>query len=344
MIKLLAVTPNHLDPTSYYRGMGPLLKLARDTDQLQIQTPERGPDGLPRVNWNSLHAADLVFLQRPYTPEHQQILEFAAAWNKPTWIDYDDLLTGLPPDNPAYAIYGSPSVQRILKNCLELASLITVSTPALADGLRLVVPDLPPEAVQVIPNAWDHETWPLLPPRAREKLFFWRGSKTHERDLMVHRDAMIAAAKLRPEHRWHFAGYNPWMITEPLSRALKPGQVTSTEADPFHAYLHRMRGMAPAVMAVPLCDHPFNRSKSNIAFLEATYAGALTVAPNLPEWRQPGVITYGAPDGITAALVQAADAPRSTFEIARQTVIDHFDLKQHNQARLKLISKLVAVG
>jgi len=43
-----------------------------------------------------------------------------------------------------------------------------------------------------------------------------------------------------------------------------------------------------------LSDTPFNRAKSNISWIEATYAGSSVIAPEfLPEFaNMPGVITY----------------------------------------------------
>jgi hypothetical protein len=43
---------------------------------------------------------------------------------------------------------------------------------------------------------------------------------------------------------------------------------------------------------VPLHVSDFNRAKSNIGWIEAVHAGAITVAPDFQEWRRPGVINY----------------------------------------------------
>src|ERR1035437_9869971 len=48
-------------------------------------------------------------------------------------------------------------------------------------------------------------------------------------------------------------------------------------------------------MIVPLVDSEFNRAKSNIAWLEGTYAGAAVVARSLPEFGVPGCIHYEDP-------------------------------------------------
>jgi hypothetical protein len=50
----------------------------------------------------------------------------------------------------------------------------------------------------------------------------------------------------------------------------------------------------PNIFIYTLKDTPFNRAKSNISWIEATYAGASVIAPEfLPEFaNMPGVITY----------------------------------------------------
>ena len=53
-----------------------------------------------------------------------------------------------------------------------------------------------------------------------------------------------------------------------------------------------MHFISPKYSVFPLVDTPFNRAKSNIAYLEAIMCGAIIVAPDWQEWRHPGVINY----------------------------------------------------
>ena len=65
---------------------------------------------------------------------------------------------------------------------------------------------------------------------------------------------------------------------------------------------------------VPLADHPFNRSKSNIAYLEAIYSGAICVAPDWDEWRHPGVLTYTGKESFQAQLQRAITMPADELD------------------------------
>jgi hypothetical protein len=48
----------------------------------------------------------------------------------------------------------------------------------------------------------------------------------------------------------------------------------------------------PSIIQVPLTSNKFNRSKSNIAWIEGTVAGACTLGPSWDEWKKPGLIDY----------------------------------------------------
>jgi hypothetical protein len=58
----------------------------------------------------------------------------------------------------------------------------------------------------------------------------------------------------------------------------------------FMSYQIQLRGTSPDYIVVPLVNDAFNRCKSNIAWIEATNAGAVTIAPSyLPEFRGPAM-------------------------------------------------------
>ena len=72
---------------------------------------------------------------------------------------------------------------------------------------------------------------------------------------------------------------------------------------------------------VPLKDNLFNHAKSNLAWIEATCAGAMTLAPDWPEWRRPGVSNYESPLNFKKLLRERLEACRS----AAASVYTHLD-------------------
>ena len=58
--------------------------------------------------------------------------------------------------------------------------------------------------------------------------------------------------------------------------------------------------LQPNFVVVPLQDDPFNRCKSNIGWLEATYFGAVCLASCLPEFEKPGVVLVNDSDSLHA--------------------------------------------
>jgi hypothetical protein len=122
-------------------------------------------------------------------------------------------------------------------------------------------------------------------------------------------EACIALCQEFPAVTWFFLGDAPWFADYmPAEKVICSEPVDPAE---FWDLLARIR---PDVMMVPLKDCPFNRSKSNIAWMEGTWAGAATIAPDFPEWQRPGVTTFGSSEGFLTGLRSLLAAPRSTLE------------------------------
>ena len=126
MINILECVPNTNDPTSFYRGRLPLLRL-------QKQYPEKimlHPYHNGSVNWDYILLFDLVFLQRPADAHYFNILRAAKQFGIPVWIDYDDLLCDIPKDNPACDNYTKDKIEMI-GDFIKFSDVVTVSTNAL---------------------------------------------------------------------------------------------------------------------------------------------------------------------------------------------------------------------
>jgi len=269
------------DSTSLYRGWGPfgaLRKWASDIELLELES----------ISWFSLKRVDVLFLQRPFKPEHVQMAKTVVLNKKPLWLDYDDDLTCVPVSNPAYRLYGNAGVQEAIKQMLNMASIITVSTEA----LKKKYATLTPRPIVVIPNAFDDHLLPM-----RENTLenvggqvFWRGSPTHMDDLYDVKEQFEEIFNAVTGWSFVFLGFCPGFMIDIIE---KSGNKLEHEpaCDPM-VYFYKLKTSKPRIMLVPLKDCEFNRSKSNCAWLETAWAGGITVAPNWSEWKMPGVINY----------------------------------------------------
>lgn len=276
---LAVYTPGPTDATSFYRGIRPLARLKKQLDfPLYLSF-------VGETNWASLDLVDAAFMQRPFTPNHLQTAHLIKQQRLPLWVDYDDFLFAVPRDNPTFEIYGKEAVHKNIAQICAMADIITVSTPELHKQLAKLNPN-----IVVVPNAIDDARFsaPVFGKEPRKKIILWRGSKTHTRDLMEYANEIVDLAAEAPDWTWTFIGDNPWFITERMN----PKNVIATEGIDIHEYFHAIRLMRPRIQMVPLVDSTFNRCKSNIAWIEGTYAGAMTLAPDWEEWRQPGATTY----------------------------------------------------
>lgn len=376
-IRVCPVVPARNDATSFYRGMGPLFSLQGQVDWLDIVF-------MQHYDWSAMKLLDVMFMHRPATQEEAKLALMARQNGKALWVDYDDDLTAIPMENlSCYSVYMTASVQKSIRDIIRIANVVSVSTPQLK--LRLAQQaQVDPAKIVIIPNAIDDITLsgaaekrlPDLDSQraSKPRLMFWRGTMTHHRDLLDQDEALQTIGEAiagQPKTEWQmaFMGYSPWNVAEywdarcrkiaEASDKLKAKEAILSlnkpvfyEASDVVSYFQTLREQRIRVMMVPLTDNLLNRSKSNNAWIEACYAGALTVAPDWPEWRRPGVINYStSPDDrgktFIAALTQAyrmsdADAAREAAK-GWACVHDSLRLSRVNRQRAQILQRLADV-
>lgn len=306
MKSLMMYSPNPTDATSFYRATGPLQELKRKMGfSLQMSRD---------TNWAVIKGVDVVFMQRPFTDNHLKIVEMYKSGGVPVWVDYDDDLYSVPRNNRTHRMYNDINNQNNISRILAMADVVTVSTQCLKRKLSSVLAeiskiheekkvatsyDLTGAKIKVVENAYD---WKFvkryakkgLPKETPQKLIMWRGSDTHDKDMYVYMNQMRTVYEQNLDWKWMFVGSPFWLALETLRSAHghNPQNVMEVEGiDPME-YWEFIRGQSPALMIVPLEENEFNLSKSNIAWIEATHAGAVCLAPEWEEWKRPGVITY----------------------------------------------------
>lgn len=279
------------DTTSLLRAVGPF-SLMRD--EVEIVRP-RQIDKPWWQDWSEWRGIDVCFLHRPANPTGMAIMQYAKQMGVPLWVDHDDDLLSITPDNPAYLHYTKSNSRESIEYSYKNADILTCSGKL--QHKEFVEKYKRSDAVH-IDTGIDDQIAELKRPFSLNQKITWRGSKSHQTDLLffapqIH-EAMI---KNKKTHHWFFFGINPYWLDW-------HGEVTMRWVDELNLYdfLNNMCNTNSSIHMVPLVDTRFNRVKSNLAWLDGTLAGSAVIGPNYEEYDRPGVIQYASPKGFSEAL------------------------------------------
>jgi hypothetical protein len=282
-MKIGCFYPNVSDYTSFYRGHGVLCEL----EKMKIEI-----ENLIQCDWVNLKNKDIIFFQRPFRSvegkSEVEAVKLCKLYNKKVWVDYDDLLIDCPDHIPITKQHGKKQISENVKNILGRADLVTVSTESLKRDLQ---PFAVKSEIVVIPNAWDDYLFPINTRhtcKPMTKTVIWRGSDTHKFDLMKYEKDIVETINAFPDFKFIFMGYNPSFITTKA----KQKNVTLIAGADIGLYMQFLNEISAYLVIVPLEDNAFNQSKSNVAALEASWAGAHCLAPNWPEWQHALIDNY----------------------------------------------------
>jgi hypothetical protein len=225
--------------------------------------------------------ADIVVIQRPGRAHWSYLIPMIQAHGVRVVVDVDDDFESIPRANKAFASYDaqrSPyhSSAWIARAC-ELADLVTVTTPALAQrygshGRVAVLPNLVPESylsVERKPLTVEGDVQPGV-------TVGWAGNvQTHPHDLEtvglgVARAVSVTGADL------HIIGTG-----EGVEDRLHCPVDSSTGWVPFDRYPHEVARLDVGI--VPLHDSVFNRAKSALKGAEYAALGVVPVMSATPD-------------------------------------------------------------
>lgn len=337
-LKCFPILPHMQDATSWYRGQFPLTDLAHRKNLQLVYSAT--------VDWSTVSLCDIMFLQRPFTQkEHVISAQIAQKLGKTVWCDWDDDLFCVPPDNPAHQTYSDKDIQMSVAMLAAMADVVTVSTRDLAKRFDEIRKKAGKPDCVIIPNSLSDHFLKKRQARntdpARRKLIFWRGSASHQADLDSVQDEFLEIMKSEPNWSCHFMGYNPYRITNelPKQRCIVGGGMDILD---YHEYVMQIQ---PGITIVPLVFNEFNAAKSNIAWLETTLAHSLVVAPDMPEWKQPGVFLYGKDgasftEALRAAMKSVEDSRYESVDASWRKIENCLLLSQVNEKRWEILKRL----
>lgn len=185
-------------------------------------------------------------------------------------------------------LWADPATQARVKRSLELADLVTVTTPYLAEVYQPYA-----RKIAVLPNSIPD--WLLdLPAGQPSKRFTvgWVCSHSHLIDARKHYDALQAFMRHHPDALFHWVGPKDVHAFPPFQQKVTPWQKDVT------TYLTHLPDYGFDVGIAPLADNVFNRGKSGIKADEYAAIGIPTLASDFPQYQD--VII----DGVTGYLIK----------------------------------------
>lgn len=286
--KVFYISPSPEDTISLYRGWGPLTALIKEgkiqsrrleSEWIPDYTSEKKLKGLQRTqswDWTDLYQSDVVILNRGHLENHLNNLNNIHTHNLKVIVDYDDDLFNLDKDNITYSMYMEGDAHYYLEEILKKADMIWVSTHAIRDSF--LKRGIHHSKILLIPNAMDNRMFPSPSPAGTNKTVVWRGSSSQKASIDRYLYPIKQVIENNPEWELYVMGYKPDRL--PLDHPqIKYVPMTS----PF-AYFQNIQKLNPEIGLITLNNTPFNRSRSNNAYIDYTMSGARVVMPATEEY------------------------------------------------------------
>jgi hypothetical protein len=273
-MKILVISPDYSDATSYYRAFGTFNDIESQSD-IRFTRYEAAysmqRNGMFAATWADLIKYDVAFFQRGMGKNSVDLATYLKKMGLKIWYDLDDDLWNIPSYYKIKETY-HPKMMGTIEQLIKLADLVTCSTQTLSE----VIKEKTNVNAYVINNGWDIKRFPIQEYNAKGKTI-WRGSSTHAADL---RSQATTLQKISNVDLIEFWGYNP-IANSPNLKITNYSFVEPL--DPI-SYFNKLKQSNISKVLVALEDTQFNRSKSNIAWLEATVNGALCYSNNVGEF------------------------------------------------------------
>lgn len=227
---------------------------------------------MPNVTYNYgfpsknpiLNDQDVYFLQRINHDYFIDFIPFVQKHGRKVIVDLDDDLWTIPASNGTSNNYKSKDLKRI-QTILSLADAVTVSTLPLAEKVKQYSSNIHviPNMIEDIFSEKNHNEIPVVG---------WAGTFTHSGDFDDKLIKYIREITVSQKAKVIFFGYTPKFLDNLV------------ESIPFvdvQDYMSVLNNLKIDVGLIVASDNEFNKSKSNIKFLEYSAAGTVSVASNV---------------------------------------------------------------
>jgi glycosyltransferase involved in cell wall biosynthesis len=232
-------------------------------------------DGVHVVNFTYFHRlrhrimrdADVLVLNNICDADLLPVIRDRKTRGKPTVYELCDDLWALPASNPMRAFYSQSNNLLLIKRLAHYCDALQFSSPELERKFGYLN-----STVRVFPN----QILEVPPERNREERAIvrvgWGGSIGHLGDMAKISDLLVRWVLSRQDVHLYLMCADPvWKLFDSLPENRKRRFATGSLADYYNFVSHLDIGLAP------LEDTPFNRSRSDVKFLEYAAHGVVPV-------------------------------------------------------------------
>lgn len=331
-IDIACLVPKSDDPTSFYRAFGPIGEL-RKLMPLRLNLPSV-------YNWATMGISDIIFMQRPVDPQCLSIANQAKMSRVPLWVDFDDDNLSVPMSNESIHVFGRHDVKDMIVKVSRLADVITVSTEQLKKKYSVYNKN-----IVVIPNSINDKYLHfrnVIPKRPRDRVIIWRGGPGFMENIAEIAPSIVKVGQANPSWKFIFMGHNPWQITTKLKNSIFVDWIEN-----YLDYLVSICQMHASAFIYCLADNDHSRSRSNIVWQEATFAGSICLAKNLPEFQKAkGCLTFNDAAEFEEKLQGIIDKKidvEAAYQESWAHIEENYMLSKNNLKRIHVIGNLLGL-
>jgi len=283
---------------------------------------------------------DIVVMQKFMSPEgfafHETCKEF---W--PVLTEVDDDFINVPCWNPAFSPQANAHYMAAMQ--LESTHALICSTPYLLDLFSKMYD----KRGHVIPNGIDVEYWDNLPNPAKHSgiNIGWVGAASHREDLKILVDVIPEVNKRYSDIQWLFmsgGGIPDEIVEHPNVRFIR-------EWWPANEYARAVKLKGFDIGLAPLLDHPFNKAKSNLRWLEYSAMGIPTVASEIGHFNETirhtetGFVCSNTEEWIEhiSQLVERECSRKDIGKAAKEDISKNWNLKDISKRYADILSQEV---
>lgn len=297
-----------------------------------------------------LEGMDVLVLQRACYPKFMDWVREARRRRMKVLVEMDDDLWDIPKRNPSHAFWEQKEVRRILTAQLDAADLVMVSTRPLANRVQEEMHWRSQDKIRLCPNHVHPAVWgdevigPVVPYTNTHIILGWQGSRTHDVDFMAVLPALQRILTEFPQTMLRLLGNVP----QTLKGRIPESRFQWMHGVEFHKYPALLRYANFDIGLAPLTDAKFNRSKSNVKWLEYSAVKVPCVASRVYPYAR------SIEDGVTGFLAEGetewyeklrtlildADLRRRVAEAAHRQVWSVWSDQQHTQRWVEVLEEV----
>jgi hypothetical protein len=222
-----------------------------------------------------MDAADVLVLNNICDPDLLPVIRARRQQGKPTVYELYDDISAIPPWNPAYPFYQNPEHHLLIHRLAHTCDALQFSSEELQCKYGYLNPSsvVFPNQILAVPRERRHA-------RKSELVIGWGGSFGHLEDINQIAKPLTAWIMARTDVRLALMCADAiWNLFEALPAERKQRIPTGTLADYYRFVSGLDIGLAP------LQNTPFNRTRSDVKFLEYAVHGVVPVMAAAPAYQ-----------------------------------------------------------